>query len=213
MSGRLLAWCVFVAAFAALSYASRLGGGTPPPDALYQYKTAVGALFQFAIMLGIVLLIARGRVRELFALRRPTSWGRAIAISLGILVAIGLVGAALSPFLDPGEEQGLLPSRWRPERAEAFAANFAVITLGAPVVEEITFRGVGFSLLARFGRPLAIVVVGIAFGLAHGLLEALPLLTAFGIGLAYLRSRTDSVYPPIALHAVFNATALLFAVR
>jgi membrane protease YdiL (CAAX protease family) len=58
----------------------------------------------------------------------------------------------------------------------------------------------------------AIIGVGLAFGLAHGLIEALPILSLFGIGLAWLRERTDSVYPPILLHAVFNGFALAVSV-
>ena len=67
-------------------------------------------------------------------------------------------------------------------------------------------------MLARFGRAAAIALVGLAFGLAHGLVEALPILAAFGAGLAYLRSRTESVYPGILLHATFNGIVLLASV-
>jgi len=37
-------------------------------------------------------------------------------------------------------------------------------------------------------------------------------LVALGIGLAWLRSRTDSLYPCFLLHALFNGIALAFAV-
>ena len=50
------------------------------------------------------------------------------------------------------------------------------------------------------------------FGLWHGLVEALPVLIIFGTGLAFLRSRTRSIYPGMILHATFNAAALLIAV-
>jgi membrane protease YdiL (CAAX protease family) len=56
------------------------------------------------------------------------------------------------------------------------------------------------------------VVVGIMFGLWHGLVEALPVLIIFGLGLAYLRSRTNSIYPGMILHATFNGAALILAV-
>jgi membrane protease YdiL (CAAX protease family) len=78
----------------------------------------------------------------------------------------------------------------------------------APVVEELTYRGLGFFLLRPYGEVAAIVGVGVAFGLAHGLVEGLPILSLFGMGLAFLRSRTDSIYPPILLHAAFNGFAL-----
>jgi uncharacterized protein len=87
-----------------------------------------------------------------------------------------------------------------------------VIAVIAPLVEELTFRGLGYSLLARYGRWPAIILVGLAFGLAHGLVQAFPLLAAFGAGLAYLRSRVNSVYPCMIVHGVFNAVALTVAV-
>jgi uncharacterized protein len=55
-------------------------------------------------------------------------------------------------------------------------------------------------------------VLGIMFGLWHGLIEALPVLVVFGLCLAYLRARTDSIYPGMILHAFFNAAALAIAV-
>jgi membrane protease YdiL (CAAX protease family) len=82
----------------------------------------------------------------------------------------------------------------------------------APLTEELTFRGLGFSLLERYGTWLAIVVVGVTFGLAHGLVQALPELALFGCALAWLRARTGSVLPGMLLHAVFNALALIAAV-
>ena len=81
-----------------------------------------------------------------------------------------------------------------------------------PVIEEVTFRGVGFSLLRRYGEWTAILLTGLLFGLAHGLVNALPLLVAFGIGLAFLRSRVDSVYPGMLVHGLFNAASLVYAV-
>ena len=74
------------------------------------------------------------------------------------------------------------------------------------------FRGAGYSLLARFGQVVAILVVGVTFGLVHGLVYGLAALTVFGIGLAWLRAKTESVYPCIVIHCLFNAVALVFAV-
>ena len=118
----------------------------------------------------------------------------------------------LDHFLHAGREQGLTPSHWEPSHAGAYAANFVLIALVAPVVEELTYRGLGYSLLARWGRWTAIVVTALAFGLSHGLVEGLPVLTIFGVGLGWLRSRVDSVYPGIIVHGVFNGLALVLAV-
>ena len=40
---------------------------------------------------------------------------------------------------------------------------------------------------------------------------AVPGFTLFGLGLAYLRSRTESLYPCVLLHSGFNAAALVLS--
>jgi membrane protease YdiL (CAAX protease family) len=212
VTARLVAWLAFVGAFIALAYASRAAAGEPDEDVLYEYSTAVAGLVQYAIVLGIVLWITRGHRRELLALRAPRSWKGALGWSIVVIVVIYVVSAAVEPFLDPGEEQGLTPDSWQPDRAGAYAVNFAVIAGVTPIVEELMFRGAGYSLLARFGQVVAILVTGVTFGLVHGLIEALVVLSVFGIALAWLRAKTDSVYPCMAVHSLFNAVALIVAV-
>jgi membrane protease YdiL (CAAX protease family) len=211
---RLTWWWLLVGVLALLAYSSRAAGGRPPEDALYQWGTAASAAIVYAIVLGLVLLIARGGAvtRELLALRLPPSWARALGWALLVFVLVLIVGAALDPFLDAGEEQGLAPSGWDADRAAAFAANALVVVAIAPLVEELTYRGLGYSLLRPYGMASAIIGVGVAFGLAHGLVEALPILALFGMGLAFLRERTDSVYPPMLLHGAFNGFALALSV-
>jgi hypothetical protein len=213
MPGRVAGWLVFVLALAGLGYASRLGDTEVPEDIAYRYSSSIAALVQYGIMLGILLLIARGLpTREAFALRRPSSWPRALGLAVLSLLVIWAASAALSPFLDATEEQGLVPDDWDSSRAGAFAAFFVVVTFVAPAVEELTYRGLGFTLLAPYGTWTAILVTGFLFGAAHGLLIALPVLTVFGIAVGWLRSRTESVYPPMLVHAFFNGTALVVSV-
>lgn len=211
--GRLAAWLVFVLALAGIAYAGRLGGGDTPDDLAYRYTASVAALIQYALMLGVLLLIARGLPRrEVFALRLPPSPRRALGLTALALLAIWAASAALAPFLDATEEQGLVPDEWDPSRAGAFVAFFAVVTLVAPVAEELTYRGLGFTLLAPYGTAAAVLGTGVLFALAHGLVAGLPVLTVFGVAVAWLRARTGSVYPGMLLHAVFNGTALVVSV-
>jgi hypothetical protein len=211
--GRLVAWIVLVGLLAAASYGSRLAEAEVPDDVLYRWSTFVGALIQYAIMLTLVLAIARGFNRPLLALERPASLVRAVKLAGVALVVIVGTTAALSPFLDAGGEQGLVPDAWDSSRAVPFLANAAVVVLVAPFVEELLFRGLGMGLLIPFVGPVpAILVTGVAFGLAHGLVLGLPVLAIFGITLGWLRWRTDSVYPGMAVHALFNAAALVAAV-
>jgi membrane protease YdiL (CAAX protease family) len=211
MSRRLVAWILFVALISVVAYSSRLGGGRPDRNALYQWSTAAGELAVFAVLVVVTLAIA-GSDRELLALRRPASWRRALLLSLGLLAVVYALVAAIDPFLHGGREQGLTPTGWQPQHAEAYAANFVVVAGVAPFAEELLFRGLGFSLLRRFGRWRAVAAVGIGFALYHGLVQALPELALFGCALAWLRSKTASVYPGMLLHAAFNAVALVAAV-
>jgi membrane protease YdiL (CAAX protease family) len=210
---RAVYWLVLVTALAAISYAGRIAAGKPDPDVLYQYSSAIGAAIQYGFILGLLLLIGIGLdYRELFALRRPRSWWGAIGLAVLALVAIYVAAGIVDIFLDPGEEQGLTPDRWDPDRAGAYAANFVAVAVIAPIVEELAYRGAGVSLLARWGTPAAILVTAAAFAAAHGLVEAFPILFIFGVALAWLRLRTESIFPCIAVHALFNAAALVAAV-
>jgi membrane protease YdiL (CAAX protease family) len=208
---RLVLWLGFVALLVAAQYAARATGGKPDRDALYQYSTAANGIVDYAIVLAVVLAIA-GASRELLTLRRPDAWGRALRLALGALVFIYVSTGILDHFLHAGQEQGLTPSHWEPSRAGPYAVNFVVIALVAPVVEELTYRGLGYSLLEPFGRWAAILVTGALFAASHGLVEGFPELMLFGCALAWLRSRTGSVFPGMAVHAVFNATALILVV-
>lgn len=217
--GRLVAWLGFILALTALNYAGRFAAEDTPDDIAYQWTSSIGVVVQFGLMLGVLLLIAiRLPKRELFALRRPRSWRWALGLTVVSLVVIYLGSLAYTGLLslvgdfDPTEEQGLVPDEWDPSRAAPFVAFFLAVTFLAPVVEELTYRGLGFSLFRPYGVALAVVSTGVLFGLTHGLLVGLPVLAFFGIVVGWLRARTDSVYPGMLLHGTFNGVALLVSV-
>jgi membrane protease YdiL (CAAX protease family) len=198
-----------VLVIAAIGYASQLADSEVPDDFVYRYSAAFFGVIQFALFFGVLLLIAIGAPkRKLFGLHRPASWPRAIGYMAAGLGVIWALSFALSPFLDAGEEQGIVPEDWDPDRLGAFLAFAAVATLAAPFVEELTFRGLGFALLEPYGKWTAILATGILFGVWHGLIVALPVLAAFGVLLSWLRWATGSVYPSMLLHAIFNGIAI-----
>lgn len=218
---RLAFWLLFVALIAAANYAARFSGGGNGSGSrgvshqeVYSYATFAGGTIIYGVWLGIVLLIAIDRF-DLLALRPPRGWMRALWLGLAVVVAIYLWEGVVSylPLPEsPGKEQGLTDVHWEPAHAGAFAANFVLFAVIAPFVEELTFRGAGQSLLRFLGRTPAIVLVGVAFGVAHGLVEALLVLVPFGIALAWLRDRTDSVVPGMVVHGLFNGAALAYIV-
>ena len=213
MRARLIGWCLFVGFFATLGYVSLFSGERPSEDVAYRWESSILGLAAYGVFLGVVLLLTLGLDRRQFlALRRPTSWARAAGISALVIVAVLIAGAAVAPFGNPEQEQGLIPERWDSDRIAQFLAFAVVVIVVAPIVEELMFRGVGYGLLERFGRTAAIVLVGIAFGAMHGLVAGFPVIATFGIGLAYLRARTGSIYPCMLLHASFNAAGLAIGI-
>lgn len=220
-AGPLIAWLVFVGILVLIGYAGRLIDTETPDDLAYQWTSSIAAFIQYWFFLAIIVaiaLVSKMELREAFALRRPRSWPRALGLALLALVVI-YAGAfayerVLSLFGDwsPTDEQGLVPDGWDSSRAAPFIAFFLVVTMLAPVVEELTYRGLGISLLQPWGVTLAICVTGLLFGAAHGLIVGLPILAFFGVVVGWLRVRTDSIYPSMALHATFNGVALIAAV-
>lgn len=209
---RLFFWLLVVLGVGALNYAA-YGRTSGHSDDIYKWSTFVGELVFYGIIFGVTLLIALDRW-DLFALRLPSGAGRAVGIALGAIVSILVFEYIVTklPIEDPGKEQGLTPTHWEPSHAGAFAANVAVFCLLAPFVEELLFRGVGYSLLRPLGAVPAILVVGLAFGAWHGLLVALLILVPFGWLLAYLRERTNSIVPGMIVHALFNGAAIAASV-
>lgn len=216
--GRLWGWLAVVGGIAALNFASRFAGDEDAGEgeALYEYSTAVGGAVFYVILLGVVLLLVRGLDRrEVLALRRPASWGSALLATVAALVAIWVANAVLTLVFDlrAGEEQGIVPDHWEPDRAGAYAANFLVIALFGPTIEELTYRGFGqWAIAGVAGAAAGIVVPALLFGLAHGLVEGLAALSIFGLAAGWLRLRTGSLYPAVVLHMLFNGLALILAV-
>ncbi|MGA8047472.1 MAG: CPBP family intramembrane glutamic endopeptidase [Dermatophilaceae bacterium] len=100
-----------------------------------------------------------------------------------------------------------------------------------PLVEETAWRGLVFAaLLAALRRSgpearavtISVWASGIAFGLAHAAnaLVGLPVefvavqvlnAAVWGVVYGYARAVSDSIYPPIALHAAMNLVVVLLS--
>ena len=209
---RLAWWLALVLALITLQYASRSGSGsTGSSEPLYRWSFLGASIAQEVFFLVVVLAIAGFRLGY-FALRRPRSLRQAAGLIVAVFVAVNVFEEIYVSLVNPGNEQGLTPAHWEPRHAAAYVANGIVICTLVPLVEELTFRGLGFSLLERFGPWFAIVATGILFGLSHGLVLELPIIAAFGCLLGWVRERTGSVFPGMALHALFNLFALVAAV-
>ena len=201
-----------IAAIAALSYGARFAGSgdAAQPDLFFRWSTAIFTFAFDGVILLVLLLIARGLpFRDAFALRRPLSWPSAWRIAGAALAATYATSFALEIALGHVVREQAVPQFWDHTRTDAFIANALAIAVFVPIVEEAACRGLGFRLLETFGQPVAIVGSAIAFALAHGAVIDLPWVLVTGLGLGFLRSRSASLFPCIALHAFVNGVAVL----
>ena len=184
--------------------------GTADEDILYQYAFAISSVITYGILVGVTFAIALWLGRPLPALGIKQFAWRWIWIAVGLILLVLVLAWVLEPVLHAGEEQGFAPDTWRPERAAAFALNATVAATLVPFAEELFFRGLGVRALLPFGAFGALVVTSLAFALGHGLFSALPVLSPFALVLAWVRLRSDSVWPGVIAHGFYNGSALFF---
>ncbi len=196
----LVAWLAVAIGLIALAF----GQGDIPRDLIYQYELAIGTVVSFTLLLAVTFMISLAYGDSLPAVGiRGFSW-RWLWIALGLIVVAVIVSLALEPILHAGRDQGLAPERWQPDRAAAFVANAIVIVTIVPLGEELFYRGLGVRALAPLGSAVAIGGTALAFALAHGFLTGLPPLLFFGLVIAWVRFRSDSVWPGVIAHGAYN---------
>ena len=194
----------------------------PTGDEAYRYSTAIAGIFFVGLLLAIVVWITPGiRVRDVvrlrrqtwprnvWALRAPASWPWALKAGAVFVVAAFVLTPVYDRVFGPFEGDPTIATFWDGSRALQFLLNFLVVAVLVPVQEELTYRGLGFVLLERFGTWFAVVGTGLLFALAHGYVGLLPVFLAAGIAFGWLRARTGSIYPGMLVHGTFNGLVVL----
>jgi len=208
------AWLALAALQLAAAFAfSDSGGASTQEELIYDYEFAIGGPIIYGILVALTFAIAAayGNVLEAVGLRRfQLRW---IFVALGVVIGAVVIGAIFQTLVgvDSGEEQGILPETWRPDRLPALVLNTLVTVTVVPFAEELFYRGLGVRVFRVFGALVAIAVTAIVFGLAHGILLALPILVPFAAGLAWVRLRSDSVWPGVIAHGSYNGLVIGFA--
>lgn len=144
---------------------------------------------------------------------RPGDWGWGLVGGVAAFAA-GLLGGLVSVWLfgdftsAAGEQAAELASNGGAALVLLFALLVAV---GAPVAEELAFRGLLYAGLAKRGvRPwLTVLVTAVAFSLLHFEPRRLLVLLAIGIVLGVVRWRTRSLGAAIVAHGVNNLPGAL----
>ena len=167
------------------------------------------------VTLAVIVVFARRGADRLgaatFGLRRTDATA---ALGWALLAYIGYAAlAGLWALLVGGGEEGGGGATSAEGLSTLFVIlMFVTVVVGAPIVEEIMFRGYLFAALTRWKGPWpAAVISGALFGLAHVLAHppiAWPQLAVMGFLLALVFWITGSLLPCIALHAANNALVM-----
>jgi membrane protease YdiL (CAAX protease family) len=169
-----------------------------------------------AVMVGSIWFLSGrfgGQPYRVLALNAPAGGRNAYIMSFlvlgSVLIAYNALGYVLfrqamlddlKPFL------GMLSGEW-------WWLTVLVIVIGAPVSEEIAFRGFLFPALAqsRLGIPGAAALSSLGWTFLHTGYSLAGLVEVFlvGVVLAWLTWRGNSLRVAIAAHATYNAVVLL----
>jgi membrane protease YdiL (CAAX protease family) len=85
-----------------------------------------------------------------------------------------------------------------------------IVGIGAPIVEELLYRGLLQGSLARLlPAPAAIGITALVFGAFHLQLLQLPGLALFGVVAGVLFHRTGRLGAPILCHVAFNLVTVV----
>ena len=120
----------------------------------------------------------------------------------------------LRPFIDVDEVAR--PAEELTSGVQGFEVVLLLVLLvvGAPLVEELFYRGLlQRSLTAAWNDTLALVVTATLFGLAHFQLLQLPALILFGLVVGYMAKRTGRLGMSVLAHSGFNATTVFLLLR
>lgn len=163
-----------------------------------------------AILVGFETLFANRR-RDLrpFGFARPTRLVSSLAIAFAVALPAYVVALAITAALQlPGTTNPTIPHH----AAGELIYYSCLAVLVAPWVEEIAVRGMIFSTLdRRFGFWPAGITSALLWAGGHFTPAVLLIFTVSGTALAFIRKRTGSLLPGIALHGTQNTIASIVA--
>lgn len=127
-----------------------------------------------------------------------------IPIVIIVLTIVSLIFGDIAP---DGRALSLVDSVDGPIDLIALILGVAV---GAPIVEELFYRGVvQRSLVERFGPWVGIGIASLLFGAVHFSWVNLAPLTVVGAGFGWLAHKYGRLLPAIVAHMTFNAVTIV----
>ena len=135
---------------------------------------------------------------------------KGLLIGLGTQIAAGLLYLPLYVIFDDIDVSE--PAKELVDKATGLGVFllFLVVVVGAPVVEEIFYRGLTLKAFEKkMGGRLALVASSLLFAVAHLQFVQFPALFLFGCVAAHLARKYDRLGRAVWAHVGFNATTVI----
>lgn len=200
-----------------LATAFAITGVDEAEDLALGWSTFAQALLWAGMLAAVVYAsYAKGRrsLREDFALAmRPVDVVVGLVAGLLGQIGISLVTIPIYDLLGIDTDKVGETAERMSERADdpvAVAFLVLVVVVGAPIVEELFYRGLWFrSMERRFDTTAAVIGTSLLFGAIHFQPYDLLPLALFGLLAVLLVTRTGRLGPAIWAHVAFNLTAVI----
>ena len=194
-----------------------MAAGRTGTDAVEDLPLSLIALLQVPLWLGLLGAPLYAAYRKGDGLRAEFGFRmvpRDIPVGLlwGALAQLVMVPLIYLPlFWLIGREDLSAPARELTDKAQGIgiALLLLVVVVGAPIVEELFFRGLFLRALdRRIAAGWALVVSSAVFGVVHLMPLQFPALMAFGLVAGWLAQRYGRLGPAIWAHVAFNGVAV-----
>jgi uncharacterized protein len=177
--------------------------------------TILSTIGQDACFIAAALLFARMVApprKAQFGLRVPRRMKQAVVLVVGGYVAFIAISALWLTIIGQTDaEDTIIEDLGAGDSTIALIGVTFIVCVCAPLAEEFLFRGFIFGALRSSGFWTAALLTGLMFGLVHVLGSPIAFilpLAFLGAALCFIREKTGSLYPGIALHCVNNTIAL-----
>jgi len=193
-------------------------GGYSTGDALPLWLTAVAEIPLWIGLVGTVVWACRtkgsGSLRRDFGLEMRWS-DIPVGLLTGFVAQLAIVVIVIPIYKLLGidtDEVGQTAEKLadRAVHAPDVVLLVLVVVIGAPVIEELFYRGLVLrSIERRWGTPVSVLATSVVFAAIHFQPYDLLALFLIGVVLAVLTVRTGRLGPSIWAHVAFNLTAVI----
>lgn len=131
-------------------------------------------------------------------------------ISFFIRYAAGIAGSA-AEMIFSGIDMSVGSEMMNYENPRTIAVTAIYTCIGAPITEELMYRGFILKNLSRVGQRFGIIMSSLLFGLMHANVSQLIFAFIMGIFFAHIDIKHNSIIPSIIVHVFANTYSVVLS--